>query len=234
MHGTSHHAPFNPLPWVVWALALPLIAMELAFAIGASGLVQGIDGAGWRGLAVQVFAYSPAFAEVSWQQGGWLPQEPWRLVTYTLVHASVTNALFAGVLLLAVGKVVAEVMRWWAVLVIWLAAAVAGALVLTLVERIWLAPAPPMTLIGAFPAVYGLFGAFTWIAWMQLGALGAGRGRAFSLVAFLLGADVLLSLVFGAGHGWIADLAGCAAGFLLSFVVGPGGARRLHAAIRRR
>lgn len=234
MHGTQHHAPFNPLPWIVWALALPLIAMEIVFAIGAGGLAGGADGSGWRALAVQQFAFSPAFAEGAWAEGGWLPWQPWRLVTYTVVHGSMTNALFAVVLLLAIGKAVAEVMRWWAVLAIWLAAAVAGALALALAERVWFAPAPPMALIGAFPAVYGLFGAFTYLVWLRLSGAGGSRARAFSLVGFLLGADVLLSLLFGAGHGWIADLGGCAAGFLLSFVVSPGGPARLRASLRRR
>lgn len=234
MHGTDPHAPFNPLPWVVWALALPLIAMELAFAIGASGLAQGVDGSGWRLLAVQEFAWSPAFAQLGFETGRWLPLEPWRLVSYTLVHGSMTNALFAVVLLLAIGKVVGEVMRWWAVLAIWLVAAVAGALALTLVDSVWFAGVRPMTLIGALPAVYGLFGAFTWLVWMQLAAVGGSRRRAFTLVGFLLAADVGLSLLFGAGHGWVADVAGCAAGFLLSFIVSPGGVQRLHARIRRR
>ena len=29
--------PLNPLPWIVWALALPLIAVEVVVQLGASG-----------------------------------------------------------------------------------------------------------------------------------------------------------------------------------------------------
>ena len=45
----GYDAPvFNPLPWIVWVLALPVIAVELVFAVGKSGLVGGAQGIGWR------------------------------------------------------------------------------------------------------------------------------------------------------------------------------------------
>ena len=38
----DHSAPpLNPLPWIVWVLALPMIAMEAVVTLGASGLVGG-------------------------------------------------------------------------------------------------------------------------------------------------------------------------------------------------
>ncbi|MEY4697689.1 MAG: hypothetical protein RIT14_2117, partial [Pseudomonadota bacterium] len=39
---------------------------------------------------------------------------------------------------------------------------------------------------------------------------------------------------FGGGYEWVADLAGFATGFALSFVVSPGGWRRVVAKLRQR
>ena len=52
--------PLNPLPPVVWVLALPMIAMEVVVSLGAprawSAAAQAV---GWRLDAVQRFAFSP-------------------------------------------------------------------------------------------------------------------------------------------------------------------------------
>jgi membrane associated rhomboid family serine protease len=45
---------------------------------------------------------------------------------------------------------------------------------------------------------------------------------------------LLFGLLFGVGWYWVAELAGFAAGFLLSFVVSPGGIARLRDQIRQR
>ena len=52
-------APLNPLPPVVWALALPMIAMEAVVTLGASGLVGGPDAIGWRLQALERFVFAP-------------------------------------------------------------------------------------------------------------------------------------------------------------------------------
>ena len=45
----DHNAPpLNPLPAIVWVLALPIIAMEVVLAAGAGGLVGGPAAIGWR------------------------------------------------------------------------------------------------------------------------------------------------------------------------------------------
>ena len=89
-------------------------------------------------------------------------------------------------------------------------------------------------LIGAYPPVYGLIGSFTFLLWVGLAAAGANKYRAFSMIGFLLGVQLLFGLLFGGGSEWIADLAGFAAGFALSFVVSPGGWAKVMAMIRQR
>lgn len=221
-------APLNPLPPVVWLLVLPVVAFEAAFALGAAGLAGGPQGIGWRLDAVQRFGFSPQYARTMWDQGFW----PWdgvmRFVSYAAVHGSVTHAVFVVVFLLALGKFVGEVFAAWAVLAVALGAAVTGAAVFAAMPRI------EAGLIGGYPAVYGLIGAFTYILWMNLGRTGANRARAFSLIGMLLAIQLVFGLLFGGGPDWVADLAGFATGFGLSFVVSPGGWGRIVARLRAR
>ena len=89
-------------------------------------------------------------------------------------------------------------------------------------------------LIGAYPAVYGLIGAFTFMIFTNLSKVGANKYRAFSLIGALLFVQFVFGVVFGGGWEWVADVAGFAAGFLLSFVVSPGGFRRVLDQVRQR
>jgi membrane associated rhomboid family serine protease len=221
--------PVNPLPPVVWILALPLIAMELVLSLAEGGLIGGAQGIGWRLQAVERFAAFPELLKHQWETGGYPLAELYRLVSYPLVHGSATHAIFAVVMLLALGKWVAEVFRWWAVLVVVLGSAAVGALAYGLLIPDLRAP-----LIGAFPPVYGLIGAFTFTIFTNLSRVGANKYRAFSLIGALLFIQFIFGVVFGAGWDWVADVTGFAAGFLLSFVVSPGGFRRVLDQIRQR
>ena len=220
--------PINPLPPVVWLLALPVIAMEVAVSLGASGFAGGASGIGWRLDAVQRFAFSPEYLRRMYEAGLWPADGLMRLVSYPLVHLSTTQAVFVIVFLLALGKFVGEVFRWWAVLVVVFGAAAVAAVVYAAV------PFVTAPLVGGYPPVYGLIGAFTFILWTNLGRTGGNRMRAFALIGMLLAVQLVFGLLFGGGPQWIADLAGFGAGFLLSFVVSPGGWARVTAKLRAR
>lgn len=225
----DHNAPpLNPLPWIVWVLALPMIAMEVVLTLAERGLVGGPQGISWRLQAVERFGLFPELLKYQWETGGQPLEELHRLVSYVLVHGSFTHALFAVVMLLALGKMVGEVFRWWGVAVVFLGSAAAGA-----VAYGFLVP-DRTQLIGGFPAVYGLIGAFTFLIWTNLARVGANKFRAFSLIGALLFVQLVFGVLFGAGWDWIADIAGFAAGFLLSFVVSPGGFQRVLDQMRQR
>ena len=221
--------PLNPLPLVIWVLALPLIAVEVTLQLGEHGLAGGAQAAGWRLLAVEMLGAFPELLRHQWETGGYPLQELHRLVSYTLVHGSFTHALFAVVILLAMGKMVGEIFRWWAVLAVALGASVAGALAYG-----FLVPGLRAPLIGAYPAIYGLIGAFTFLLWVNLARSGANRYRAFSLIGFLLLFQLIFGILFGGNWDWVAEVAGFAAGFLLSFVVSPGGWSRVMDKMRQR
>lgn len=221
-------APVNPLPPVVWLILLPIVAMEVVLSAGSLGLAGGQAGIGWRADALQRFALSPLMLDQMVTSGRVVPDYLMRFVSYAIVHGNLTHAVFASVFVLALGKFVGEVFQGWAVLVVFLGAVIAGGLAYSLV------PGLRIALYGAYPGAYGLIGAFTYILWARLGAAHAHRGRAFSLIGFLLGIQLLFGALFGGAPDWIADLTGFGAGFLLSFVVAPGGPAHLLRRMRQR
>lgn len=226
----DHNAPpLNPLPWVVWAIALPIIAMELVVSLAAGGILGGAEGVGWRLQALERFAFSPDYMRYLIEVGQYPPDGMHRLITYPFVHGTTMHAVFVVVILLALGKMVGEVFRWWAVLLTFFGSGAIAALVYALVL-----PEVRQPLIGGYPAVYGLIGGFTFLLWVKLAAVGANRYRAFSLIGFLLGVQLIFGLVFGGGWEWVADIVGFVTGFLMSFVISPGGFSRVLDKVRQR
>ena len=64
----------------------------------------------------------------------------------------------------------------------------------------------------------------------------AGRGnqfRAFTLIGFLMGIQLIFALFFDVSKDWVADLAGFATGFMLSFLLVPGGWAKILAKLRQ-
>ncbi len=62
--------------------------------------------------------------------------------------------------------------------------------------------------------------------------MGANQSRAFTLIAFLMGIQLVFGLIFGGSKDWVADLAGFATGFALSFFLAPGGWARMRGKMR--
>jgi len=226
----SHYnePPVNPLPPVVLALAAVIFGIEVAFQLGARGIVGGPDAVGWRLAAITKYSFVGDVLDQMVAQNVWPWQHVMRFVTYPFVHANFTHALFVLVFLLALGKMVGEIFAAWAVLVVFFGSAIMGALVYGLLLN------DPYPLIGGYPAVYGLIGAFTLLLWVKLAITGGPQARAFTLIGFLMGIQLVFGLLFGGGRDWVADLAGFVTGFGLSFVVSPGGWGRVVNRLRQR
>ena len=121
-----------------------------------------------------------------------------------------------------------EVLGTLAVLLVFFTSAILGALVYVVLVN------DNFPLVGAFPAVYGLIGAYTFVPWVNLGATGGNQWQAFSLIGILLAFQLFFSVLFGSSNDWVADLAGFTAGFAMSPLVVPGGARRMLTKLRQR
>lgn len=220
-------SPVNPLPPAVVALVLVIMGIEAAFSLGMRGIIGGPEAIGWRLEAFQSYAFS---SDIFWwmvETGQWPAEHLIRFLSYTFVHGAFTHALFVCVFVLAMGKMVGEVMGDLVMVIIFMASAVGGAVGYAVLIN------GAVPLIGGFPAVYGLIGAFTYILWRQLSLVGAQQSRAFSLIAFLMGIQLLFGLLFGGQKDWVADLCGFATGFGLSFFLAPGGWARIRSNIRR-
>lgn len=220
-------SPVNPLPPAVVALVLVIMGIEAAFSLGMRGIIGGPEAIGWRLEAFQSYAFS---SEIFWwmvETGQWPAEHVIRFFSYAFVHGAFTHALFVCVFVLAMGKMVGEVMGDLVMVIIFMVSALGGALGYAVLVN------GAVPLIGGFPAVYGLIGAFTYILWRQLSLVGAQQSRAFSLIAFLMGIQLLFGLLFGGTQDWVADLCGFATGFGLSFFLAPGGWARIRRKIRR-
>lgn len=225
---SQSHSPVNPLPPVVWALAVPVALIELIFMAAGHGFIGGAEGIGLRTESIQRFGFSGQIFD--WMiSNRYFPAEHLiRFVTYPFVHANFTHAAFVFVFILALGKMVGEVFPAWAVLAVFFGSAIMGALAYGVFLN------DPAWLFGGYPAVYGLIGAFTFLIWTRLHATGGNPYRAFSLIGVLLGVQLLFGLLFGGGREWVADLAGFATGFVLSAAISPGGLARALSRIRQR
>ena len=221
-------SPFNALPPVVVALFGAMFVIEAVFSAGEAGVLGGADAVGWRLAALQEYGFSPPLFWWMAETGEWLWRDVLRIVTYPFLHYGFTQMLFAGVILLAIGKMVGEVMGPGVVAAIFVGATLAGALVFALAF-----PEAPL-LVGGFPPTYGLIGGYTFILWVRAKATGQNPSNAFLMIALLMGIQLVFGLLFGSDNTWVADLAGFCAGFGLCFVLVPRVRAALLERLRRR
>lgn len=219
-------SPFNSVPVAVWLLFLIMFVIECIFSLGEFGLIGGPGAIGWRLIGITDFGFSGRAFDFMVENGRLLPKQMLRFVTYPFVFDNFTSMLFAGAILLAIGKMVGDLIGGWAVVFCFFFSGICGAVTFGLVtDQAWM--------VGAYPCVYGLIGAYTFLLWQQLVTTGGQQAQAFTLIGFLMGIQLVFGIFFQIGYLWVAELSGFIAGFgLIAFVV-PGGIRRLLSALRR-
>jgi len=226
MGSNPNVSPGNPLPPAVGILFLVIVGIEAVLSLGAQGMIGGPGAVGWRLWAIQSYAFSGDIFDWMIETGRYPPEHLVRFVSYSFVHASITHAAFSGVILLAMGKMVAEAFGQGRMVIIFVLSGVGGALIYALLLD------DPVPLVGSFPNVYGLIGGFTFVLWRNLGQMGQNQSRAFMLIGFLMAFQLIFGLLFGGQNDWVADVAGFAVGFGLSVVLSPGGWARVRNQIR--
>lgn len=225
---SDYESPVNPIPPLVLALFVIMAGIEVVFQLGTRGIMGGAQGVGWRAEAIMDYGFQGQFPSYMIETGTWRPEYLLRFVSYPFVSGSFTQAAFAGVMLLALGKFVGEVMAPLSVFVLFVLCTIGGALAM------WGLAQPDAWLFGAFPPVYGLIGAFTYLLWVRLGAMGGPQIRAFQLIAMLAGIQLVFGLLFGFAQDWPGDLGGFVTGLFLAPVLAPGGFTALLEKLRRR
>ncbi len=221
-------SPFNALPPVVVALAVVIGGLELMFQAATAGFLGGEGGVGWRLGAIRDYGQSNDLIDWMFANRTFPPEHLLRFLTAPLIHGGFIHAIFVVVFILAIGKAVAEVFSPLAFVAVFLASSIFGALGFAALTD------SPIPLIGGFPGVYGLIGAFTFLLWVGLAAVGANRMRAFTLIGILLAIQLLFGVISGEFGTVVAELCGFISGFLLSFLVSPGGWSKLLEKLRER
>ncbi len=227
MSNPDHQPVMNPMPPVVIALFLCIVAVELLFVLGTLGVIGDPSAIGWRINAIQEYGISPTVAQWMWDNSYYPAEHLKRFITFSFVNGSTISTGVAIALFLAMGRMVGTVYNAVSVLVVYFGSAIFGALVF-----VYAAPVNEW-LFGSYVGVYGLIGCYSYISWLVLRAGHGPQLSAFSLIAMLMGIQLVFGIFFDVGYTWIADLAAFAFGFLVSFIVAPGGWGRLLMMIRR-
>ena len=191
-------------------------------------MIGGPGAIGWRWGLVRDYGFSGSIFDWMLANGQWPVSEALRVFSYSFIHLGFTHAIFAMVLLLALGKLVAEVMGQVALLAIFVVSGVGGAILYALVLE------DPAWLAGAYPNVYGLIGAYSFIMWRKLACKGVEQLRAFTLIAVLMGLQLFWGVFFESGTLWVAELFGFFCGFGLSFLFAPGEWAKIREKLQRR
>ena len=211
-------SPFNAVPLPVVAIFAVIFGIECLFAGAEAGLFGGPTAIGWRLGALEQYGFSPLIFDWMISTGQFPTEHLARLILYPFLHYDFIHMLFAGVIFLAMGKYVGEVMGGWTVPILFFACSILGAIVYALIVG-----EARGVLVGAYPGAYGLIGAFTFVLWVRARAAGEAQIRAFSFIGLLMGIQLVFGLLFGTDNTWIAELAGFCIGFVLSFALVPGG-----------
>lgn len=225
-------SPVNPLPPQVWLLFVCIALPEAAFSLGEAGLVGGAYAIGWRLEALNSYAFSGLAFDFMVANGVLLWEHMLRFLTYPFVSGNFTGTLISGVIILAMGKLVGELMGGWAVWLIFVLCSALGAAVMGLAtDEAWLA--------GAYPGAFGLIGTFTFLYWRKQVATGGPQSQAFLLIGVLMGLQLIFAALMALTgsnprYDWVAELTGFIIGFGLAAFVTPGGMERLLGVLRRR
>lgn len=196
-------------PIQLWLLVGAMALIELVL----SGADQGWFGSpDWREIAFEYGAFWRPL--LSGQASPLYPAQPYLMfITYAFLHGSPTHFLLNGVVILALGKFIADRVGPWPVILLFFVSALAGGLVFGLMAR---TQAP---MIGASGAAFGFIG--FWQYW-EVKALRA-RGRTLrpvlSLLAGLVVVNVVLDVALGGALAWQAHLGGFIAGVAMAPVM---------------
>ncbi|GAA4057334.1 rhomboid family intramembrane serine protease [Microbacterium laevaniformans] len=152
------------------------------------GLIPGI------GLYVQsLLAFQAQLAYV----------QPWRLLTVTLVHASIFHIAFNMLALWALGRSLEPLLGRWRFLGLYLLSALGGSVLTALL-------APNTWVVGASGAVWGLLGAMF--------VIGRHLGANVTAIAVLLGINLVITFLPGSNIAWQAHIGGGLVGALIGVI----------------
>ncbi|PUB16353.1 rhomboid family intramembrane serine protease [Yoonia sediminilitoris] len=228
-------SPVNPIAFIVVLTSLAMLGIEVAFSLADRQIISSNSAVRWRLDAYNAFAFDPGTLERIFVRKDYALSAIWTFFTYPFINQGMAPALFASALILALGKFVSEFYGALQFACIFVLTAVVGAVAYALVFPKGLA------LLGAYPPVFGLIGAYTYVLWMRLGKAGSNQLLAFRLIGVLIAIQLIFTVVIvvmgQASNGWptwVAEVGAFVAGFSVSVLLAPGGWTSFVARMRQR
>lgn len=129
--------------------------------------------------------------------------QPWRLLTVTLVHASIFHIAFNMLALWALGRSLEPLLGRWRFLTLYVLSALGGSVLTALL-------APNTWVVGASGAVWGLLGAMF--------IIGRHLGANVTAIAVLLGINLVITFLPGSNIAWQAHIGGGLVGALIGVI----------------
>ena len=209
-------SPFNSIPPVIVIIVLAIAGIEAVLTLAEMGIAGGGDAIGWRIAALDKYAYSPAVLDWIVARGDMSFGMLRRFMTYAFIHGSFVHALFAIVILLALGKFVGDAWNPVSLILVLLASTIFAAFAHGLLDT------RNTPLYGAYPTIYGLIGAYTYVMWLRFKREGKNKWWAFRLIGVLLAVQLFFGVTLGGAPHWMADVSGFVIGLGLSPILGPG------------
>lgn len=226
---TEYNKPpvINPIPTAILAIFSGIVLFEAFIFFGFGDPLGNSGAAAKRMLLIQKYGVSPDLANWMLETGNFSNDYVFRFIVYPFVNLSSLSVIFAGVLLLALGKMVGEVFSALSVILIWFLSTTLAAFFYSI------SATNGQILVGSYPGVYGFVGAYTFVSWMTLRLTkNKNQSQAFSLIVALMSVQLFFSFLFGTGQLWIADFAGFVIGFIVSFFLSPGGIKGILSILR--
>ncbi len=212
---------FNPISKVVILLTLAIVGTEVVLQLAERGIIGGINGATWRIYLFRNFAFHDQVFEHIVENRRFEASTIWPFFTYPFIHLGIGHVAIGATIFLAMGKTISEAFSNLAVIVLFLACTLVGAIVFGIFSD------QSFPLLGAYPAVYGFISAYTWIEYNRLKSAGENVWPAFQLIVLLMVIRIIFAVFFGLRNSWTADFSGLVTGFLLSFILAPDGRERI-------
>jgi membrane associated rhomboid family serine protease len=215
-------APINPLPKSVIILLCLVAFVEFILQLGERGLIGGSAAVGWRLELVRKYGFFDPIFELMRVNNNYNIHDLVRFFTFSFIHGSATHIIFILVFIAAIGKFVAEVYGDVILLIIFVFSGAIGALGYGVILN------EDFLLIGGYPAVYGLIGAFTWVQLHILRQKKESGLKAFQLIGFFLVIQLVFKIVYSISHNdWLAEVIGFLTGFFIAFILSPVGKQLL-------
>ena len=214
-HNNVNSPLINPLPPVILIITLLLVVVEIIFQIVEVGLLSSFSNEITRNNVIVNYAFFGSLQDWMISNLNFEWSFLFRYLTFPFIHFNFLQTVIAIVMFLALGKMVCEVYNGFLFLILIISSSFCGAFFYGLLLD------DQFPLVGAFPAIYGLIGAYTYLLWVSMKFLGARSANAFILVAVLLGIQIIFKIAFNGSNDWVADLFGFLTGFLFASLMQP-------------